>query len=183
MFRFTCAAGALLLCAALPAAACDKAAGTPVIQLKVFAPLSAQSGPATDVSIDAAGCVTSRFSEIDKRHGVHRVQLGGAEFAQLKREIQAARLAEFDAASVKAWPPLAPGQTGWIVSDPDIVELTLAPGYADAKSARGKSIRFVDIDGALMNRPEVAALQSLGAVKARLGQLAQDKRLQRESDR
>ena len=182
MFKYLSrATGALMFAIALPAAACDSAAGTPVIHLKVYAPLSADSGPATDVAIDATGCVTSRFNSIDKRHGVHRLQLGGKEFARLKREIQASGVAGFDAAKIARPAPLAEGATRWRVSDPDIVELTLAPGYGDAVSKRATKIRFTDVDGALMNRPDVAGLQALGAVKSRLVELSEDTRLQKEA--
>jgi hypothetical protein len=182
------ALGAILLAsAALPAGACDKAAGAPVIRLMVSSPLTVlQHGPATDVSIDAGGCVTSRFSAIDKRHGVHRFQLPAGEFAALKREVQAAKLLAFDETRIKAAAAAAsPADTGvrWHVSDPDIVELTLAAGIADAKSAQAKSIRFADLQGSLMKRPDIAELQALGAVKTRLVELGSDARLQQESGR
>ena len=183
------AAGAILLAtAALPAAACDKAAGPPVIHLKVSSPLTVvQHGPATDVAIDAAGCVTSRFSAIDKRHGVHRFQLPEGEFATLKREVQAAKLLAFDETRIKAAAaapsPAAGGEVRWHVSDPELVELTLAPGIADAKSAQAKSIRFADLRGSLMKRPDVAELQALSAVKTRLVELGSDARLKQESHR
>ena len=183
-----CALGAILLSgAALPAAACDQAAGAPVIHLKVSSPLTVlQHGPATDVAIDAAGCVTARFQAIDVRHGVHRFQLPAGEFAALKREIRAAELLAFDETRIKA-ATVAPataaeGEVRWRVSDPDLVELTLASGIADAKSARAKSIRFQDLEGTLLNRPDVADLQALGAIKVRLVELGGDRRMKKESD-
>jgi len=189
-FDMRTTAGALLLAlAGLPCraeAGCTKAAGAPVVQLKVYAPLTAvEFGPATDVAIDASGCVTARFSAIDKRHGIQRFQMGSGEFAALKREIQAAKLSGFDQARLKAYEAAAParaGQTQWRVSDPDIVELTLGAGIADAKAAP-KEIRYTGLEGALLNRPDVAELQSLAAVKSRLSELASDARLKKEATR
>lgn len=161
----------LFAIAALPAIACDKTEGAPVIRLKVSSPLTMlQHGPATDVAIDATGCVTTRFPAIDRRHGTHRYQLKATQFDALKREIQAARLADFDASRVKAKlaAPKAVGEIEHVWTDADIVELELGAGIADAKSARSASIRWSGVEASLMNRPDLAELQSLAAVKARL---------------
>jgi hypothetical protein len=176
----------LLAMAGAPALACEKTEGAPVMRLQVFSPLVMhQHGASTDVSVDAAGCVTTRFPAIDKRAGVHRYQLGDGEFAALKREVRSARLQAFDAAQLKRAleQPRAKseGALEYFAADADIVQLTLAPGIADAKSASAKSIRWQGIESALMNRPDLVDLQSLAVVKSRLLQIGTDPRLAKEA--
>lgn len=175
----------LIATASVPAFACDQAEGTPVIRLQVFSPLTMlQHGAATDISVDATGCVTARYPTIDKRSGTHRYQLEADEFAALERDVQSAGLSSFDAAHIRRAleqsRPKREGEIEYFTADADIVELTLAPGMADAKSRSGKSIRWQGIESALMNRPDVTQLQSLAVVKARLMHLGSDRRMTKE---
>lgn len=178
---------ALLLVAATPAAiACSQSSAPPVAGLRVSQPLIAtlQGDDSTLIQVRADGCVGVHHPAWDVRAGSYAFALEPAELAELRRELQATRIAGFDPAAVQAdlakrtaVKAATPGIT-YRVSDEEVIELQVEnPGKSATRPYT--AITWTGLRAQRLNHPEQPELAALAAARDRLMQLADDRRLAR----